>query len=169
MNSMQSNGLGWLSAALLGSWNGTTDVGQHTSLSNSSIVQQFVEFLVISDGQKNVSRDNSGLLVVLGGVSCQLQDLSSQVFEDCSEIDGCTSSDSFGVVGVSEESANSADGELKASSGWFGDCLGWSGFSFSAFSSFSCHVGFQMFISWLESAQIFNQLNPLSLLLSNQN
>ena len=80
-------------------------------------MQQFVEFLVVSDGQKNVSGDNSGLLVVLGGVSCQLQDLSSQILEDCGEVDGCTSSDSFGVVGVPEESANSADGELKASSG----------------------------------------------------
>jgi len=80
-------------------------------------VEELVEFLVVSDGEENVSGDDSGLLVVLSGVSSQLENLSSQVFEDGGEIDGGTSTNSFGVVGVSEESANSSDGELEASSG----------------------------------------------------
>ena len=79
-------------------------------------MEQFVEFFVVSDGQKDVAGDDSGLLVVLGGVSCQLQDLSSEVFEDSSQVDGGTSSDSFGVVSMSEETSNSADGELKSCS-----------------------------------------------------
>ena len=80
-------------------------------------MEELVEFLVVSDSEENVSGDDSGLLVVLSGVSSQLENLSSQVFEDGGEIDGGTSTNSFGVVGVSEESANSSDGELEASSG----------------------------------------------------
>ena len=79
-------------------------------------MQELVEFLVVSDGQEDVSGDDSGLLVVLGGVSGELEDLSSEVLEDGSEVDGGSSSDSFGVVGMSEESSDSADGELEASS-----------------------------------------------------
>ena len=79
-------------------------------------MQELVEFLVVSDGQEDVSGDDSGLLVVLGGVSGKLEDLSSEVLEDGGEVDGGSSSDSFGVVSVSEESSDSADGELEASS-----------------------------------------------------
>ena len=79
-------------------------------------MQELVEFLVVSDGEEDVSGHDSGLFVVLGGVSCQFEDLSSEVLKDCSEIDGCSGSDTFGVVGVSEETADSADGELKSCS-----------------------------------------------------
>ena len=101
---------------MLSSSDGATDVGEDTSFGNGGVVEELVEFLVVSDGQKNVSGDDSGLLVVLGGVSGELEDLSSEVLKNCSKIDGGTSSDSLGVVGVSEESSNSSDGELKSSS-----------------------------------------------------
>ena len=80
-------------------------------------MEELVEFLVVSDAEEDVPGDNSGLLVVLGGVSGQFEDLSSEILEDGGEVDGGTSSDSFGVVGVSEETADSADGELETSSG----------------------------------------------------
>ncbi len=77
-------------------------------------MEELVEFLVVSDGQEDVSGDDSGLLVVLGSVSSQLQHLSSEVLEHCSQVDGGTSTHSLGVVGVSEQTADSADGELKS-------------------------------------------------------
>ena len=79
-------------------------------------MEKFVEFLVVSDGEEDVSGDDSGLLVVLSGVSSKLEDLSSEIFEDSGEVDGGTSTNSFGVVGVSEESADSSDGELETGS-----------------------------------------------------
>ena len=79
-------------------------------------MEKFVEFLVVSDGEEDVSGDDSGLLVVLGGVSGEFEDLSSEIFEDSGEVDGGTSSDSFGVVGMSEETSNSSDGELETGS-----------------------------------------------------
>ena len=96
--------------------NWATDVGEDTSFSNSGVGQKLVQLFVVSDGEKNVSGDNSGLLVVLGGISGKFQNLSGQIFQDGGKIDGGTGTDSLGVVGVSEESSNSSDGELEASS-----------------------------------------------------
>ena len=63
-----------------------------------------------------MSGDDSSLLVVLGGISGELEDLSGEVLKDGSQIDGGSSTNSFSVVGMSEESSNSSDGELKSGS-----------------------------------------------------
>ena len=102
---------------MFSSSDGATDVGKNTSFSNGSVVKKFVEFLVVSDGQKNVSGNNSGLLVVLGGISGKFEDLSSEVLKNSSQIDWGSSSNSFGVVSMSQESSNSSDGELESRSG----------------------------------------------------
>ena len=115
MQSNYSYGLGFVSGAVL-ALGGAGDVGEDTTFSDSSVGEELVEFLVVSDGEKNVSGDNSGLLVVLGGVACQLEDLSGEVLKDGGEIDWGTGTDSLGVVGMSEESADSADWELKTGS-----------------------------------------------------
>lgn len=73
-----------------------------------------MEFFIVSDCQKDVPWDYPGLLVVFGCVSCQFQHFGGQILENCSEVDGCPCSHSFGVPGVSEESANSADRELES-------------------------------------------------------
>ena len=125
----RSDCLGGFTAALLVSGNGSADVGEDTSFSDGGVVEELVEFLVVSDGEEDVSGDDSGLLVVLSGVSGQFEDLSSEIFEDGCQVDGGTSSDSFGVVGVSEETADSADGELETGSGGLGDSLAGGSFS----------------------------------------
>jgi len=135
-----SYGLAWFSWGLLSMVNWTADVGEDTSFSNCGVGQKLVEFFVVSDGEKNVSWDNSGLLVVLGGVTGEFQNFSSQIFKNGGEIDGGSSTDSFSVVGVSQKSSDSSDWELKTSSWWFWDGLWWCSFSFSWFSSFSCHL-----------------------------
>ena len=112
----KSHSLGRLTRTLLGTRNGSADVGEDTSFSDGSVMEKFVEFLVVSDGEEDMSGDNSGLLVVLGGVSSEFEDLSSEVFEDGCQVDGSTGTNSFGVMGVSEETSNSAYGELKTSS-----------------------------------------------------
>ena len=130
-------GFSWGLLSVVG-W--ATDVGEDTSFGNGGVVQELVEFFVVSDGEKDVSGDDSGLLVVLSGVTGEFQNFSSQVFEDGGEIDGGSSTDSFSVVGMSKESSDSSDWELKASSWWLGDCLWWGCFSFSWFSTFSGHL-----------------------------
>ena len=116
---------------MLGSGDGSADVGENTTLGDGGVVEKFVEFLVVSDGEEDVSGDDSGFLVVLGGVSGQFEDLSSEILEDGSQVDGGTGTDTFGIVGMSEETSNSSDGELETSSGGLGDCLGGGCFSLS--------------------------------------
>lgn len=93
------------------------DVGEDTTAGNGGVGHQLVEFLVVSDGELDVSGDNSGLFVVLGGVTGELEDLSSEVFEDGSEVDWGTSTNSLGESALLEESGDSSNGELESSLG----------------------------------------------------
>ena len=92
------------------------DVGEDTTLSDGDTAEELVQLFVVSDGELKMSRDDSSLLVVSGGVSGQFENFSGQVFEDGGEVDWGTGSDSLGVVALSEHSVNSTDWELKPGS-----------------------------------------------------
>jgi hypothetical protein len=88
------------------------DVWENTTLSNGNTRQKFVQLLVVSDGQLQVSRDDSGLLVISGSVTGQLENLSAQVFENGSQVDWGTSTNTLGVVAFSQESVHTTDWKL---------------------------------------------------------
>ena len=89
------------------------DVRQHTSLGDGDTGQKFVQFLVVADGQLQVTGDDPGLLVVTGGVSCQLENLSGQVFHDGGQVHWGTGSDALTIVALAEQTVDSANGELQ--------------------------------------------------------
>ena len=93
------------------------DVGQHTTLGDGDAGQQLVQFLVIADGQLQVTWDDPGLLVVTGSISCQLEDLSSQVLHDSCQVDWGTSSNPLSIVALAEQPVDSAHRELQTSTG----------------------------------------------------
>ena len=103
-------------AGLLGQEDGL-DVGQNTSLGDGDALEQLVQFLIVADGQLEVARVDSLLLVVAGGVSSQLEDFGGQVLHDCGQIDWSAGSDALGVVARAKETVNSPHGELEPSSG----------------------------------------------------
>ena len=88
------------------------DVGLDSSLADGGVVQQFVQLFVVFDGQKNVSRDDSSLLVVFGGVPGQLQNFGGQVLQHGSQIYRGTGAHSLAVSALLQVSADSANGEL---------------------------------------------------------
>ena len=45
------------------------DVRENTSLGDGNLAEEPVELLVVADGELEVSRDDPGPLVVLGGVA----------------------------------------------------------------------------------------------------
>lgn len=53
------------------------NVGQNTTLGDGHVSQKLVEFLVISDGELEMTWDDTCLLVVTSCVSGQLKDFSS--------------------------------------------------------------------------------------------
>lgn len=66
------------------------NIGKHTALGDGYMPQKFVEFLVISNGELEMTWDDTGLLVITGCVSGQLKNFSSEVFENGGEINRCT-------------------------------------------------------------------------------
>ena len=90
------------------------DVGQNTTLGDGDARQELVQLLVVTDGELQVTGDDPRLLVVSGCVSCQLENLSSQILHDGSQVDGRTGSDALCVVAFSQMTVNTADGELKS-------------------------------------------------------
>ena len=93
------------------------DGWENSTGGDGGVSHESVELLIVSDGELNVSWDNSALLVILSGVSCELEDLGGEVLKDGSEVDWSSSSDSLGVSSVLEESGDSSNWELKSSLG----------------------------------------------------
>jgi len=89
------------------------DVWQDSSVGDGGVAHQLVQLFVVSDGELDVSWHNSGL-VVSGGVTGELQNLSCEVFEDGGHVDWGTGSNSLGVSALLQESGDSSDWELKS-------------------------------------------------------
>ena len=90
------------------------DVGQYTALCDGDAREELVQLLVVADGQLQVTGDDPRLLVVAGGVSCQLENLGSQILHDGSQVDGRTGSDALSIVALAQMTVNTTDGELKS-------------------------------------------------------
>ena len=63
------------------------DVGEDTTLGNGDMTQELVQFLIVADGELQMTRDDTSLLVVASGVTGQLQNFSSKVFKHGGKID----------------------------------------------------------------------------------
>ena len=55
---------------------------------------------------------NTALLVIAGGITGKLEDLSTEVLEDGSKVDGGTGSHTGGVLALTEVTSDTTDGEL---------------------------------------------------------
>ena len=138
--SQPAHSLGFASRTilLLGQRN-CLDVGQHTTLSNGHSLEQLVQLFVVSDGQLQVSGNDSPFVIVYGSVSCQVQDFSSQVFQHSCKVDWGTSYNPLSVVSFADASVDLPNPELQTSSAW--SCLWGFSSNFAAlwFSSFARH------------------------------
>ena len=108
------------------------DVWKYTTLSDGDSRQKLVQLLVVSDGELKMSRDDPSLLVVSGGIACQLQNLSGQVLQNCGEVDWSASTHTLGIIALSEQTMDTADGKLKTGTARPGLALS---LYFSAFAS----------------------------------
>ena len=111
------------------------DVGKNTTRSNGDTREELVQFVIVLDGQLDVSGHNPRLLVVTSGVSSQLEDLSSQVFENGSQVDRGTSTNTTSVTTTAELRVNTTDRELETGLGRTRDSLRARSRSASAFLS----------------------------------
>ena len=101
---------------------GHVDVGEHSTGCDGGAAEKSSELFVVADSKLDVTGHNSGLLVVLGGVTGELENLSCEVFENGGKVHGGTSSNSLGVSALLEVTSDSSDGELE--SGFSGSAHG---------------------------------------------
>ena len=109
------------------------DVWKNTTLGDSDSTKKFVQFFVISDGELQMTRNDSCLLVVTSGISGQFENFCAQVFENGGQVNWCTCSYSFSIVSLSQKTVNTTDWELKPGTDGSGlcFCLGFCAFTFS--------------------------------------
>ena len=89
------------------------DVRDHTTASDGSL-DQSVKLFVAADSELQVTRSYSLHLKVLAGVTGELQDLSGQVLEDSSSVDGGRGADAaVRANSALQKSVDSSDRELK--------------------------------------------------------
>ena len=93
------------------------DVGEDTTLGNGDTGEKFVELLVITDGELEMTGDDPGLLVVTGSIASELKNLSSEVLHDGSEVHWGTSTYTFSIVSLAEKTVDTSNWELKSSPG----------------------------------------------------
>ena len=99
--------------ALLGEEHGV-DVGEHTAGSDGDASEELVELLIVADGELDVPGDDAALLVVTGGVACELKDLGGKVLEDGGEVHWGTSANTGSIAAGAEVAVDAAHRELEA-------------------------------------------------------
>jgi len=99
--------------ALLGEEHGV-DVGEDTAGSDGDAAEQLVELLIVADGELDVPGDDAALLVVAGGVACELEDLGGKVLEDGGEVHWGTSANTGSVAPGAEVAVDATHRELEA-------------------------------------------------------
>ena len=88
------------------------DVWDDTTTSDGGL-DEGIKFFISSDCQLQVSWCNSLNLQVLGSVTSEFQNLSSQVLENSSTVDsGCGTNSAVGTDSALQESVDSSHGEL---------------------------------------------------------
>ena len=92
---------------LLGQEDGL-DVRQYTTLGDGYTGEKLVQFLVVADGELEMTGDDSCLLVVAGSIASQLENFSGQVFHDGGQVDWSSGTGTLGVVTLAEETVDSS-------------------------------------------------------------
>ena len=99
------------------------NVWKDTTGCDSDSSKKLVELFIVLDGEGKVARHDTALLVVAGGVSGELEDLSAEVLEDGSEVDGGAGTHTGGVLALTKVTSDTTDRELETSLGRSGGGL----------------------------------------------
>lgn len=71
-------------------WRTLVDVGKNTALGDGDVSEKLVQLLIIANGELQMAGDDTGLLIVTGGIASEFKDFGSEVFQHSSKVDGST-------------------------------------------------------------------------------
>jgi hypothetical protein len=91
------------------------NVWQDTALSDRDVTQKLVQLLIVADGELEMTRNDTGLLVVTSGIASKFEDFGCKVLKDGCEIHWSTSTDTLSVVALSQETMDTANRECETS------------------------------------------------------
>jgi len=92
-------------------------VWHDTTLGDDDVTEELLQLLVVSDGQLQMTRDDTLLLIITSGVASKFENFSSKVLENGSKINRCTSPYTLSVVALLQETVDTTNRELEASLG----------------------------------------------------
>ena len=90
------------------------DIRKNSSSSNGDISKKLVQLFIILHCKSNVPGNDTALFVITSSVSSKLEDLSTKVLKNSSEVNGCSSSDTASVLSLTEVPSDTTDRELKS-------------------------------------------------------
>lgn len=93
------------------------NVWQDTTLCDCDVSQELVQLFIVTDGELKMTGDDTGLLVVAGGVAGQLKDFGCEVFKNSGQVYWGTSTDTLSIVALSEETMDTTDWESETGLG----------------------------------------------------
>ena len=103
----------FLRFALLAADEDLVDVWDNTGRCDGDVGKKLIELLIVPDGKHDVTRGDSGLLVVTSSISGKFENFDGQIFEDGSKEDWSTSTDTLSVTTFTEESVETTYWELE--------------------------------------------------------
>jgi hypothetical protein len=77
------------------------NVWQDTALSDCDVTQKLVQLLIVADGELEMTRDDTRLLVVTSGIASEFEDFGCEVLKDGCEVHWGTSTDTLSVIALS--------------------------------------------------------------------
>ena len=77
-----------------------------------TITEELVQLFIVTDGKLQVTWDDTLLLVIASSVTSEFENLSCEVFENGSEVDGGTGTNTLSVVSALQHTMDTTDGEL---------------------------------------------------------
>lgn len=79
------------------------------------MTQELVQLLIVSDGELEMTGNDTGLLVVTSGIASQFEDFGSEVLQDGGKVDGSTGTDTLSIVALPQQTMNTAHWEGETS------------------------------------------------------
>jgi hypothetical protein len=90
------------------------DIREDTTSSDGYAAEQLVQLLIVADGELDVARNDTSLLIVSRGVASEFEHLSGKVLHDSGHVDGSSRSYAVSIASLLEETVDTADRKLQS-------------------------------------------------------
>lgn len=117
------------------------DVRQNTTLGDGDVTQQLVQLLIVTNGELEMTGNDTGLLVITSSIAGQLKNFGGEILKDSGEVNRCASTNTLSVVALTKQTVNTSNGERETG-------LGRTGLRVLAATGFASRLASSHFCDW---------------------